>query len=101
MYDGCLWLEELIPITDMLIHRITWLPHSREYPTMVFGGKTHKRDLTKAMKDKLKLAKKLRGYAISSITDPVIKVAMQILVGKIMRKCHADEVSALVVALVG
>lgn len=26
VHDGCLWLEELIPITYHLIHRITWLP---------------------------------------------------------------------------
>lgn len=29
VHDGCLWLEDPIPITDMLIHRITWLPYTR------------------------------------------------------------------------
>lgn len=51
------------------------------------------------MKEKFKFIKKLRGYAIASIYDPTIKVAMQILTGKMMRKCRVDEVSAPVVAL--
>ena len=51
------------------------------------------------MKEKFKLVKNPRGYAISSICDPMVKVAMQILAGKVMRKYHIDEVLALVVAL--
>lgn len=30
VHDGCLWPEEPIPITDMLIHRITQLPHAEK-----------------------------------------------------------------------
>lgn len=26
VHNGCLWLEELIPITDRLIHKIMWCP---------------------------------------------------------------------------
>lgn len=37
VHDGCLWLEELIPITDMLIHRITRLPCTGENLAMMFG----------------------------------------------------------------
>ena len=55
--------------------------------------------LTEAMKKKFKLEKKKRGYAISSINNRAVKVATQILVGKVMRKCRADEVTMLVVAL--
>ena len=29
--DGCPWLEELIPITDILIHRITQLPYTGSF----------------------------------------------------------------------
>ena len=71
----------------MLIDRVTLLPHSRLNPAMAFDGKTGERDLAMRMKDKFKLAKKLCGYSISSITNPTVKVATQILVGKIMRKC--------------
>lgn len=30
VHEGCLWLEEPIPITDMLIHRVTRLSHSSD-----------------------------------------------------------------------
>jgi len=51
------------------------------------------------MKKKYKLAKKKRGYAISSISDKVVKVATQILAGKVMNKCCADKVPMPMVAL--
>ena len=58
VHDGCMWLEEPILITDMLIHRITRLLHVGENQTMAFGGKAGERDLAEEMKDKFKLAKK-------------------------------------------
>lgn len=67
---------------------------------MEFSGKMGECDPAEWMKDKFKLAKKLRGYSISNITNPAIKVVAQILAGKIMRKCHTDEVLAPVVSLV-
>lgn len=99
VHHGCLWLEEPLPIIDMLIHRITQLSYSGKNLAMAFGEKTGERDLVEAMKDKFKLTKKPCGYTITSITDRMMKVAMQILVGKIMRKCHVDKMSAPVVAL--
>lgn len=99
VHDGCLLLEEPIPITDRLIHRITRLPYTRENPTMIFGGKGGEQVLAEAMKEKFKLVKKPRGYAIFNICDPAVKVAMQILARKVTRKCHTDEVLAPVVAL--
>lgn len=66
---------------------------------MIFGGKGGKQALTESMKEKFKLVKKLRRYAISNIYDPTVKVAKQILAGKVMRKCHVDEVPVLVIAL--
>jgi len=97
--DGCLWLEEPIPINDMLIHRITWIPYSRLNPTMEFGGNTYECNLAEQMMDNSKLAKKSRGYSISSIIDPAVKLATQILAGKIMLKCHVDEMPQPVISL--
>ena len=79
-------MSEPIPITDMLIHRITLLPHSGLHPAKEFGGKTSERDLVKRIKDKFKLVKNPHRYSISNIIDPIVKVATQILAGKIMRK---------------
>ena len=76
-----------------------WLPYTEENMAMMFGRKCGELALTEAMKEKLKLVNKFWGYAISSIYDPAVKVAKQILAGKIMRKCRADEVLALVVTL--
>ncbi len=56
--------------------------------------------LAEAMKAKYKLEKKKRGYSITSIKEKGVRVATQLLAGKVMRKCHADEVLVLVVALV-
>lgn len=75
VHDGCLWLVELILITDMLIHKITLLPHSRMNLVEEFGRKVGECDLARRMKDKFKLVKKPHSYSISSITDPVVKVA--------------------------
>ena len=48
--------------------------------------------LVEAMKKKFKLEKKKRGYAISNIKNPAVKVETQILVRKVMWKCYVDEV---------
>ena len=51
------------------------------------------------MKQKFELEKKKQGYAISSINNNAVHVATQILAGKVMWKCHADEVPVPVVTL--
>jgi len=45
------------------------------------------------------LEKKKRGYTISNIKDKGVRVATKLLARKVLRKCHADEVPTLVVAL--
>lgn len=67
---------------------------------MMFGGKSGEHTLAETMKEKCKLVKEPWDYAILIICDPVVMVAMQILAGKVMRKCRIDEVSVPVVALV-
>lgn len=51
-------MEEPIPITDHLIHQITWLPHSGEDPANISEGIGGELALTEEMKKKLKLEKK-------------------------------------------
>lgn len=100
MHDGCLWLEDPIPITKILIHRNTQLLHSGLNSAMEFGGKIGERDLAEQMKHKFKFVKKPHNYSISSITDVAVKAKTHVLAGKIMRKCCVDEVPTLVVSLV-
>ena len=52
VHDGCLWLGMPIPITDMLIHRITHLPHEGLNPAKEFGRNAGERDLVEKMKKK-------------------------------------------------
>jgi len=98
VHDGYLWMEEPIPITTDLIHRISRLPCKGKDP-MVIVGKSRDLALTEAMKKKYKLEKKKRGYAIRSIKDKRVRVATELLDGKVMRKCRSDEVPVLVVSL--
>lgn len=86
VHNGCIWLEESIPITNKFIHRITRLSRTGENPAIMFGGRGGEQTFMEAMKNKFKLMKKRRGYSISSICDPAVKVATQILARKFMRK---------------
>ena len=99
VYDGYLWLDEPIPITTGLIHHISQLPYKGKYPTTMVRGEGSDLALAEAMKMKYKMGKKKRGYGISNIKDKWVCVATQILANRVMRKCRADEVLALVVAL--
>lgn len=74
VHDGCLRLEELIPIIDMLIHCIMRLSYTDENLAMIFGGKGGEQALAKSMKEKFKLVKNPHGYIISSICNPLVKV---------------------------
>jgi len=67
---------------------------------MEFGGKADEHALAEVMKKTFNLVKNSHDYAITSICDTAVKVAMQILAGKVMRKCRADEVPIPVIALV-
>ena len=60
VHNGCLWLEEPIPITDKLIHKITRFPYRGENPAMIFDRKGGEQVLLEAMKEKFKLVKKPR-----------------------------------------
>lgn len=99
VHDGCLWVEEPIPITTDLIHHVSQLPCKGEYPMNISEGKGSDLDIMEAMKKNYKLEKKKRGYTISSIKEKAVCVVTQILVGKVMRKYRTDEVPVPVVAL--
>ena len=99
VHDGFLSLNDLIPITEMLIHRITLLLHFGLNLAKAFGRMTSEHDLTKKMKDKFKLVKNPHEHSITSISHPAVEIVMQIPTSKVMRKCHADEVPAPVVSL--
>lgn len=57
VHNGYLWLEEPIPITMNLIHRISSLPYRGKDPTEI-ARKSRYFALAEAMKKKYKLEKK-------------------------------------------
>lgn len=98
MHDGYLWLEEPIPITTKLIHRISQLPCKGRDPAEI-AGQSSDLALMEAMKTKYKLEKKKCDYEIVSIKDIGMRVATQLLASEVIWKCHVDEVPVPVVAL--
>ena len=96
VHDGYLWLEEPIPIMADLIHRISRLPCKWKDPVAI-AGKSRGLAFAEAMKKKFKMEKKKRGYAISTINNNAVRVATQVVAGKVMRKCCVDEVPMMVV----
>ena len=98
VHDGYLWLEEPIPITVELIHRISRLPYKGRDPTEIDGRRSDLA-LTEAMKTKYTLEKKKCGYAIASIKERGMRIATQLLAEKLIWIYHADEVPVPMVAL--
>lgn len=75
------------------------MPCVVEDPTNILEGKSNDLAIMEAMKKNFKLEKEKKGYTISNINNPAVKVVTQILVGKVMWKCYANEVPMLVVSL--
>jgi len=65
----------------------------------ILEGKSDDLAIAEGTKKKFKLEKKKIRYVISSINNVAVKFTMQILAGKVMWKCRADEVPMPVVAL--
>lgn len=55
--------------------------------------------MMESLKKKYKLEKNQRGYAIASIQDKGVRIATELLAGKVMRKCRGNEVPTVVVPL--
>ena len=98
VHNGYLWLEEPIPITAELIHRISRLPCTRRDPVEIVGT-SGDLVIAEVMKKKYKLEKKQRGYVITSIQNKGVCIATQFFAGKVMRKCRGNEVPATVIVL--
>ena len=50
VHDGILWLGQPIPLTNMLIHKITKLTHKRTDTAKEFARKTGEKELADNMK---------------------------------------------------
>lgn len=76
------------------------LPYKGLNSAREFGKKTGEKDLAEKMKKEFSLVKTPCGYSITSINEPTVQIATQILARKVMRKCCAGKVLAPMVSLV-
>lgn len=83
-----------IPIDQILISRITRLPYQGRNLVEEFMGKDRDYNLADNMKNKYDMIQGKRGSNINLIGDQAILLGAHIFIGKIMRKCHANEVLA-------
>lgn len=96
MHDDFNWLGMRVLIDEMLIRIIRTLTYQGKDPTDEFVGKNEDKEM---MKEKFRLVNKSHKYEIKSIKDHGAHFIAHILVGKIMRKCRANEVLVVVVSL--
>lgn len=62
-------------------------------------GNNKDKEMAQMMKEKFGLVKKSQGYDINSINNQGVGFVTHILAVKIMRKCRANEIPAIVVSL--
>lgn len=72
VHDGCLWLGGPIPVTDMLVHRITLFHYQGVNPANAFVGKSREKKMIDEMKSYFRLVKNSRGYTIRPISDGIV-----------------------------
>ena len=99
MHDRCLRVGDPIPITDSLFHWITKLLYKRADSEKEFVGKSKGKKLVDHIKTAFGIVKGEHKYSIHSITDQEVQSAVQILIGRIIKKWHVYEVSVLVISL--
>lgn len=89
-------MEELIPITADLVHRITHFLGKGNDPRNIARMNSDV-GIAEIMKAKYKLEKQKQGYVIASIKYQGVRIATQLLARKLMRKFNADEVLAPII----
>jgi hypothetical protein len=99
-HGGYLWLDRCITIDPTLIHRIRGL--SMQGPNLqdFYPVKSAYRALAQKIKDIYgDVEKGTRGYKVASIQSGVVRLACQLIVGKLVRKNQPMQVTDFVVDL--
>ena len=101
-HGGYMWLERCITVDPALIHRISRLSMQRPDPQEVYPGKAADRALAQRIKDTYgDVEKGKRGYKVASIQNGAVRLAFQLIVGKLVRKNRPTQVMRFVVDLAG
>jgi hypothetical protein len=97
-----LWIDLCITIYPMLIHRITGLSMQGLDPRDFYPEKATDHTLSQMIKDTYDdVEKGMRGYKVASIQNGTVRLACQLIVGKIVRKNIPIQVTGFVDDLTG
>ena len=95
-----MWLDRKIDVNMDIIHHIIGLSKAGTDPASHFVGKNLDRNLdVKAMKE-FKLSKGGRAYDVEDIKDEALRFTVQLLVGRVLRKCRPTKVPTIAVEVV-
>jgi hypothetical protein len=98
-HGGDIWMDKPFPITIDLIVQITRLRIRGMDPTLFLDEKTKEKALVEEIKKKNGTARGTRGIIIKQINNAAMKLGMEILSCKLLRKFHKEEVPTRVVAV--
>jgi hypothetical protein len=101
-HGGYLWLDRHVTVDLVLIHMITGLSMQGPDPQKFYPGKAADRTLAQRIKETYgDVEKGKRGYKVASIQDGAVRLACQLIIGKLVRKNRPTQVMGFVVDLAG
>ena len=92
VHGGHLWSDRKVDITIDLIHRITGLSKNGADPTVHFMGKDQDKKLVGQLIKKYNLMRGGRAYDATRIEDKPLWFTVQLLAGRVLRKCRPNQV---------
>jgi hypothetical protein len=99
-HGNYLWLDRRITVDLTLIHRITGLSMQGPDPQGFYPGNASNRTLAHIIKDTYDdVEKGTQGYKVASIQNGAVRLACQLITGKLVRKNRPTQVTRFVVDL--
>jgi hypothetical protein len=97
-----MWLDRRITVDPTLIHRITRLSMQGSDLQEFYPGKVANRTLAQRIKDTYgDVENRMRDYKVPSIWNGTVRLACQLIAGKIVRKNIPTQVTGFIVDLAG
>ena len=88
--DGCLWIEDRIPIDAALMHQITSLPMSGPNP-LEHMGKKYEGETAEFVRQNYHVDNNTLGFIIKTISDQGTQLGTMLLACKMMRNCQVTS----------
>lgn len=87
VHEGYLWLDRKIDLNLDVIHKITGLSKASSDPGAHFVGKSLDRKLSVKIMKEHNVTKGTRAYDSANIQDHALRFTVQLLSGRVLRKC--------------